>query len=128
MRSAIHPTAIVAKEAQIAHGVEIGPYTIVGPKVKIGAGTKIANHVVLEGYTTIGENCKVFSGACLGAAPQDKKYKGLKSFEILWFKLSRTKTRGLFLKRFFGTQKSAEDTFCFGPQNFNGDRKSEIRI
>ena len=80
MRSVIHSTAIIAKEAQIAHGVEIGPYTVIGPKVKIGAGTKIANHAVLDGYTTIGKNCKIFSGACLGTVPQDKKYKGLKSF------------------------------------------------
>ncbi len=79
MKTKIHPTAIVAKEAQIGEGVEIGPYTIVGPKVKIGAGTRIANHAILEGITEIGENCEIFSGACFGTAPQDKKYKNFQS-------------------------------------------------
>lgn len=83
MKPAIHPTAIIAKEAQIGSGVEIGPYTVVGPEVMIGAETKIANHVVLEGHTTIGVKCKIFSGACLGAAPQDKKYEGLRSFLVI---------------------------------------------
>lgn len=80
----IHPTAIVSKEAQIAEGVEIGAYTIVGPHVKIAAGTTIAHHVILEGHTLIGKNCKIFSGALLGADPQDKKYsKDTESFLII---------------------------------------------
>lgn len=37
-------------------------------------------HVILEGHTTIGRNCEIFHGACLGAKPQDKKYHGSESF------------------------------------------------
>ena len=79
----IHPTALVAKGAQIGQGVEIGPYTIVGPNVKIGAGTKIANHAVLDGFTEIGERCSIFSGACIGTPPQDKKAKGVQASLII---------------------------------------------
>ncbi len=75
MASKIHPTALVSKKAQIGLSVEIGPYSIVGPHVKIGNHTRIANHAVIEGRTTVGSRCEVFSGVCLGAKPQDKKFK-----------------------------------------------------
>ena len=69
----IHPTAVVSKEAQIAEGVTIGPYSIIGPHLRIESGTTIGSHAVLEGHTVIGERCKIFTGACFGTPPQDKK-------------------------------------------------------
>ena len=47
MATLIHPTAIVDPAAQIADGVEIGAYSIIGPNVEIGAGTAL----VLDGST-----------------------------------------------------------------------------
>ncbi|MEQ8214547.1 MAG: acyl-[acyl-carrier-protein]--UDP-N-acetylglucosamine O-acyltransferase, partial [Smithellaceae bacterium] len=32
----IHSTAIVAPDAELGEGVEIGPYSIIGKEVKIG--------------------------------------------------------------------------------------------
>jgi UDP-N-acetylglucosamine acyltransferase len=72
----IHPTAIVDPQAQVDAGVQIGPYTLVGPNVKIGAGTVIAGHVVIEGHTTIGRDNRIFQFCSVGAANQDKKYRG----------------------------------------------------
>lgn len=72
----IHPTAIVEPGAQLDDGVTVGPYTLIGPHVKIGAGTTVAGHVVIEGHTTIGRDNRIFQFASLGAANQDKKYKG----------------------------------------------------
>ena len=72
----IHPSAIIHPEAQIASNVEIGPWCTVGPHVKIGAGTKLISHVVVEGWTDIGEDNLVFPFAVLGSVPQDLKYKG----------------------------------------------------
>jgi UDP-N-acetylglucosamine acyltransferase len=72
----IHPTAIVAADAQIAADVEIGAYSVVGAGVVIGAGTWIGPHVVVDGPTTIGRDNKIFQFASIGAAPQDLKYKG----------------------------------------------------
>lgn len=72
----IHPTAIVAKEAELDPSVEVGPWCTIGPKVKIGKGTKLISHVVIEGRTTLGEGNVIFPFAVLGAAPQDLKYKG----------------------------------------------------
>jgi UDP-N-acetylglucosamine acyltransferase len=72
----IHPTAIVAPEAELAEAVEVGPYTIIGPQVRIGAGTRIGPYVLLEGATIIGEKCDLSAASVLGGLPQDDKYKG----------------------------------------------------
>ena len=72
----IHPTAIIDPGAELAADVEIGAYTLIGPKVRIDAGSRIGPHCVIEGPTTIGRNNRVWQFCSLGAAPQDKKYAG----------------------------------------------------
>lgn len=72
----IHPTAIVDPKAALDGSVEVGAYTLIGPNVQIGAGTKIGPHVVIDGHTTIGRDNSFFQFSSIGAAPQDKKYKG----------------------------------------------------
>ncbi|MDD4879603.1 MAG: acyl-ACP--UDP-N-acetylglucosamine O-acyltransferase [Candidatus Omnitrophica bacterium] len=76
----IHPTAIVDKKAELADGVEVGPYCMIGPDVKIGSGTVIGAHAVIDGYTTIGRKNRIFTGAVIGSITQDLKFKGEKSF------------------------------------------------
>ena len=75
-RTQIHSTALVDPSAQIGEGVRIGPYVVIGSSVCIGDGTRIDSHVVIDSNTTLGRNCSVMSGAMLGGAPQDYKYKG----------------------------------------------------
>ncbi len=72
----IHPTALVDPAAELGEGVVVGPFSVVGPEVKIGAGTQVGAHVVIEADTTIGAECVLFTGAVLGTAPQDLKYRG----------------------------------------------------
>lgn len=72
----IHPTAIVDKNAEIEEDVVIGPFTIIGPEVKIKKGVQIASNVVVDGRTDIGNNCRIFHSAVIGTIPQDLKYKG----------------------------------------------------
>jgi len=74
--TAVHPTAIVEKGAELDSSVTVGPYTVIGPHVKIGAGTTIGPHCVVEGHTTIGRDNRFFQFGSIGAANQDKKYKG----------------------------------------------------
>ncbi len=76
----IHPTAIVHPNANIDRGVEVGPYCIVGENVAIGRGSVLQSHVVVNGWTTIGDDCKVFPFATIGAASQDKKYRGERAY------------------------------------------------
>jgi len=73
---AIHPTAIVHPGAQLAEGVEIGAYSIIGEQVEIGERTWIGPHVVINGRTRIGRENRIFQFSSLGEVPQDKKYAG----------------------------------------------------
>lgn len=72
----IHETARVDPQAELEHDVEIGPYSVIGPKVKIGKGSRIKSHVVIEGDTTLGEGNQIFQFATIGSIPQDLKYQG----------------------------------------------------
>jgi UDP-N-acetylglucosamine acyltransferase len=72
----IDARAVISPRADIAEGVEIGPFSIIGAGVVIGAGTWIGPHVVLKGPTRIGALNKIFQFASVGEDPQDKKYQG----------------------------------------------------
>ncbi|MEK9712062.1 MAG: acyl-ACP--UDP-N-acetylglucosamine O-acyltransferase [Thalassolituus sp.] len=72
----IDSRAIVDQSAKIADGVEIGPFSIIGPDVEIDEGTIIGPHVVVKGPTKIGKNNRIFQFASIGEECQDKKYAG----------------------------------------------------
>ena len=76
MSVGIHPTAIIAKGAELADGVSIGPYSIVGEHVRIGARTQVLAHVVIENRTSIGSDCSVRNFANLGGPPHHTGYRG----------------------------------------------------
>ncbi|HZY98097.1 MAG TPA: acyl-ACP--UDP-N-acetylglucosamine O-acyltransferase [Candidatus Baltobacteraceae bacterium] len=76
----IHTTAIVHPSAQIGRKSEIGPYCIVGEHVSIGERTVLQAHVVVNGWTEIGEDCEIYPFATIGAASQDRKYTGERAF------------------------------------------------
>ncbi len=69
----VHPTALVAPEAELGEDVEIGPYCLIGPKVRLGKGCRLFSHVVIDGDTWLGDDCVVYPQAVLGTTPQDKK-------------------------------------------------------
>jgi UDP-N-acetylglucosamine acyltransferase len=79
----IHSTAIIASDAQLAEGVEVGPYSIIGSDVKIGKNTVIGPHAVIDDYTQIGEGCHIFQFCSIGALPQDLKFGGEKTRVII---------------------------------------------
>ena len=79
----IHPTAIVHPGAKLAEGVEIGAYTVVGEHSIIGKNTRIASHVLVDGWTTIGERNQIFSFSAIGTPPQDISYKNEKTSVII---------------------------------------------
>jgi UDP-N-acetylglucosamine acyltransferase len=72
----VHPTALVARGAELADSVSVGPYAMIGEKVTIGAGTSIGAHCIIDGCTTIGRDNRFFPFSSIGLAPQDKKYAG----------------------------------------------------
>lgn len=72
----IHPTAIVAKNASIGEGVQIGPFCTVGSDVVLEAGVELVSHVSVAGRTRIGARTRVFPFASVGHQPQDLKFEG----------------------------------------------------
>jgi len=71
----IHATALIDPKAELASGVTVAPYSIVGPEVRIGADAEIGAHVVLEGRVSLGARVKVGHGTVIGGVPQDLKYR-----------------------------------------------------
>ena len=72
----IHEFSVVDPNAQLADDVVVGPFCVIGPNVKIGAGTVLKSHVNIHGDTVIGERNVIYPNASIGCDPQDKKYAG----------------------------------------------------
>jgi len=72
----VHPTAIVAKGAELDEGVIIGPYCVVGEAVTLGRNVRLTSHVVVEGVTHVGDDCEIHAFANIGGPPQHLAHKG----------------------------------------------------
>jgi len=83
MRLQIHPSAVVAKEAQLADDVTVGPHCVIGSGVSIGPGTVLDANVVIDKDVKIGNNNHFFANCVIGCSPQtlsltpDSKIGGL---------------------------------------------------
>src|SRR5882672_4068840 len=75
MSADIHPTAVVHPNTRIADGVRVGPYAVIGEDVTLGPRVTVGPHAVVE-FAEIGEGCRIHTGAFVGTAPQDLKYRG----------------------------------------------------
>ena len=72
----IHESSIIHPSAEIDDDVQIGPFCIIGEKVKIKSGSKLLSHVVLKGPTTVGKNNIFYQFCTIGEDTPDKKFKG----------------------------------------------------
>ncbi len=72
----IADTACVDPRAELADDVEVGPYCVIGPDVRIGRGTKLVGHVCVLGVTSIGQNNLISPFVVIGGDPQDVSYLG----------------------------------------------------
>ena len=84
----IDSRASVDSSARLSPDVSVGPFSVIGRDVEIGAGTWIGPHVVIQGPTRIGKNNRIFQFASLGGIPQDKKYTG----EATWLEIGNNNT------------------------------------
>ena len=72
----IHPTAVVAPEADLGANVKIGPYAVIGPMVRLGPDCVVGAHAVIDGLTSIGRG-NTFSPHCyVGTPPQYGDWSG----------------------------------------------------
>src|SRR5688500_7157963 len=76
MSAGIHPSAIIARGADLGANVTVGAFAIVGDGCVIADGCSIAPHAVLERNVILAANVKVGVGSVLGGDPQDLKFKG----------------------------------------------------
>ena len=72
----IHPTAIIHPRAEIGSDCQIGAYCVIGEHVVLGPGCRLHSHVVVDGYTRLGEGNQVYPFTTLGLQTQDLKWKG----------------------------------------------------
>jgi UDP-N-acetylglucosamine acyltransferase len=70
----IHPTAVVAPEAELAGGVEVGPFVVIEGQVRVGPDCVIRPYAHLCGPLTMGRANVVYSGCVLGERPQHLRY------------------------------------------------------
>jgi UDP-N-acetylglucosamine acyltransferase len=68
--SQIHPSAVIAKDAELADDVIIGPNCVIESKASIGAGSKLEANIVIGKNVRIGENNHLFHHCVIGTAPQ----------------------------------------------------------
>lgn len=73
---AIHPTAVIGPDVELAADVQVGPFSILEGHVKIGAGSIIEGHACLTGPIEVGRDNLIGHGAVLGKTPQHRGYKG----------------------------------------------------
>lgn len=72
--SRIHPTAVVDPHAELAGDVEVGPYCVIGPGVRIDEGTRLLAHVVVTGRSRIGKKNVLHPFVVIGGEPQLRKF------------------------------------------------------
>ncbi|HEY2376182.1 MAG TPA: acyl-ACP--UDP-N-acetylglucosamine O-acyltransferase [Gemmatimonadaceae bacterium] len=76
MSARVHQTAIISKDAQLGHGVDVGPYAIIGEGCIVGDECLIGARATLERNVILEPGVRIGSGTILGGDPQDLKYKG----------------------------------------------------
>ncbi len=76
MSADIHPTAIVSPKAELAAGVRVGPFAIVGEGCELAEGCVVEARATLERNVKLAPNVVVGVGSVLGGEPQDLKFKG----------------------------------------------------
>ena len=76
MATYIAENVVIDRRAQIDEDVEIGPFCVIGPQVRIGRGTRLENSVTLMGRVSIGQFNRIWPGTIIGGEPQDVSYSG----------------------------------------------------
>ena len=68
--------AYVHADAKLGKNVTIEPFAYIAEDVVIGDNSWIGPNAVILSGTRMGKDCKIHSGAVIGGAPQDLKFKG----------------------------------------------------
>jgi UDP-N-acetylglucosamine acyltransferase len=72
----IHSSSVVEEGAKIGANTVVGPFCHIGPEVTLGIGVELKSHVVVSGWTDVGNDTIIFPFASIGHMPQDLKFNG----------------------------------------------------
>ncbi len=75
--ASVHPDAVIGE------GVRIDPFAVIESNVVVGDGVHIGPHVHLSPGARIGNECVLFTGAAVGAVPQDLKFGGEETLAVI---------------------------------------------
>lgn len=76
MATSIAANAWVDPRAELDEGVEVGPFCMIGPHVRVASGTRLLNAVTLMGRVDIGRDNTLYPHVVIGGEPQDVSYNG----------------------------------------------------
>ena len=76
MTARISPHAIVDRSAELADDVVVGPFSYVGPDVRIAPACVLDNNVTVTGRTTLGSGTHLHPMTVVGAAPRSDRTPG----------------------------------------------------
>lgn len=76
MTGRVHPTAIIASDAQLGDDVEVGAFAIIGEGCDVAEGCVIAPRAILERNVRLAPRVRIGVGSVVGGDPQDLKFKG----------------------------------------------------
>ncbi len=79
----IHPTAVIAKSAQVDATAHIGPHCTIGENVKIGAGCELLASVYVGDDSIVGDDTKIFPNVTLYSRTQIGKRVRIHSSTVI---------------------------------------------
>jgi len=79
----VHPSAVVARSAELGDGCVVGPSVVIEDGVQVGADAVIETGSVLHAGSRVGAGCRVGPYAVLGGEPMDTAFRGEPSFAVL---------------------------------------------
>lgn len=75
--------AVVARGARLGDGVVVDPFAVIEENVEVGSRTHVQSHAHVRSGARIAEDCILFTGASIGADPQDLKYAGEETYAFV---------------------------------------------
>ena len=76
----IHPLAVVAPDAKLAAGVDVGAFAIIGADVELGEGCVVHSHAIVQGPAKFGRENIFHPFCCVGGEPQDYTFGGERTY------------------------------------------------
>jgi len=75
--------AVIAPGATLGDGVRVDPFAVIEDDVVLGDRVHVQSHAHVRSGARIGADCVLFTGASIGATPQDLKFSGEDTYAVV---------------------------------------------